>query len=122
MASTTPPASGGTVGAQERQISEADWQAIENDPDFQKLVREKRSFIVPATIFFLAFYFLFLIAVGYFPALADTNIPLFVNVAYLLALLQFVVGWVLMYLYVRRAEGYDNMVSRILAKFRGGNK
>ena len=30
--------------------SDVNWEAIENAPDFRELVREKRNFIIPATI------------------------------------------------------------------------
>lgn len=97
------------------------WQTIERDPDFQELVRRKRSFIIPATIFFLVYYFSLPILVGYFPDLMDTKVIGNINLAYLFALSQFVMTWVIMGLYVRRARVFDGLANRILAKVKGGN-
>ena len=44
-----------------------DWSKIASDPDFHALQRAKRRFIIPATIFFLAYYMALPIMVGYWP-------------------------------------------------------
>jgi uncharacterized membrane protein (DUF485 family) len=31
-----------------------DWEAIERSPEFRELVRRRRAYVLPATIFFLA--------------------------------------------------------------------
>jgi uncharacterized membrane protein (DUF485 family) len=98
----------------------ADWQAIENDSEYRELVREKRSFIVPATIFFVVYYFAFLVIVGYVPDVANANVIGNINVAYLFAISQFVVAWIIMALYVRRAGVFDKLAASIAAKIRGG--
>jgi len=36
---------------------DADWEAIEAEPQFRELVETKRRFIVPATVFFIVYYF-----------------------------------------------------------------
>ena len=46
---------------------EIDWEAAERSPEFRELIRKKRAFVVPATIFFLAWYFGFVILAGYAP-------------------------------------------------------
>ncbi len=99
--------------------ADVNWTAIEGDRDFQGLVREKRNFIIPATIFFLVYYFGFLIIVGYFPALVDVDIIGHINLAYLFALSQFVMAWVIVYLYVRRARTFDRLANAIVAKVKG---
>ena len=45
----------GTAGRFRRKETQAaiDWRAIEGSPEFQELVKERRSFLVPATIVFL---------------------------------------------------------------------
>ena len=119
MAEQTLPRQG-AGGSTPASPADAEWQAIERDPDFKQLVQHKRSFILPLTVFFIVFYFAFLVIVGYLPDVANAEIFGHVNVAYLLALLQFVVAWVLMTLYVRRADGWDATVDGIVKKFRGG--
>jgi uncharacterized membrane protein (DUF485 family) len=106
---------------QAHQMTSPEWQAIERDPDFQELVREKRNFIIPATIFFIVYYFALPILVGYFPDMMDTKVIGNINIAYLFALSQFVMAWIIMWLYVRRAGVFDDMARRIIAKVKGGN-
>lgn len=103
-----------------RQLAAQEWRAIEQDPDFQELVREKRSFIVPATVIFIVYYFALPILVGYVPDFMDTKLIGYINLAYLFALSQFVMAWVIMALYVRRAGGFDALAARVVAKVKGG--
>ena len=46
---------------------DTDWVAIERSTEFQELTRRKRAFVVPATIFFMAWYFGFIVLCGYAP-------------------------------------------------------
>jgi uncharacterized membrane protein (DUF485 family) len=96
-----------------------DWQRIEQDSDFRELVRAKRNLIVPATIFFLLYYFVFLVVVGYMPDVANASVFGTINVAYLFALSQFFVTWILMGIYVWRAGLFDALAQRIVARVRG---
>src|SRR6266511_5937202 len=91
-----------------------DWAAIERTAEFRDLVRAKRAFIVPATAFFIAYYFALPALVGYWPDLMSTRVAGQINLAYLFALSQFVMAWALMAAYVRRARRYDRMVERLL--------
>jgi uncharacterized membrane protein (DUF485 family) len=100
-------------------LSDSEWAAIERDPAFQALIQRKRSFIVPATIFFIVYYFALPVLVGYFPDLMDTKVIGFINLAYLFALSQFVMAWVLMGIYVKRAGVFDELAGRIVAKVKG---
>ena len=91
-----------------------DWAAIERTPEFRALVRAKRAFIIPATLFFVAYYFALPALVGYWPDFMSTRVAGHINLAYLFALSQFVMAWGIMALYVRRARRYDRMVERLL--------
>ncbi len=93
-----------------------DWAAIERLPEFRDLVRAKRAFLVPATIVFVAYYFALPVLVGYWPALMSTRVVGHVNVAYLFALSQFAMAWILMAAYVRRAKRYDRMAAALVAR------
>ncbi len=104
------------------QASDVDWQTIEDGSDFRELVREKRNFVIPATVFFLIYYFGFLVLVGYFPSVVEVNVIGSINLAYLLALSEFVMAWIIVYLYVRRAELIDKLANAILTKVKAGGQ
>ncbi len=116
MAEIRDPRSGGP------QHQESDWARLEGDPEFRELVEAKRRFIIPATIFFMAYYFALPVLVGYWPELMATPVIGRINVAYLFALSQFFMAWVLMAAYVRRARVFDGMVERVIARVRGGGR
>ena len=97
----------------------AEWQAIEADDEFQKLIAIKKRFIIPATIFFLVYYFALPVLVGYWPQLMEANVIGNINLAYLFALSQFVMAWTLSYLYVREAGVFDRMAARIVRRVKG---
>lgn len=96
-----------------------DWAAIERTAEFRELVRAKRAFIIPATVFFITYYFALPALVGYWPDLMSTRVAGHINIAYLFALSQFVMAWALMAAYVRRARRYDRMVEHLLERVKG---
>jgi uncharacterized membrane protein (DUF485 family) len=96
-----------------------DWAAIERTPEFRALVRAKRAFIIPATIFFVLYYFALPALVGYWPDAMSTRVAGRINLAYLFALSQFVMAWALMAAYVSRARRYDRMVETLIARVKG---
>ncbi len=96
-----------------------DWRAIEHSPEFEALVRAKMRFIIPATIFFLVYYFALPVLVGYAPGLANTKVVGNFNVAYLFALSQFAMTWIVMALYVRKAREWDAQAAAISERVAG---
>jgi len=100
-------------------MSQAEWQKIEATPDFQELVAGKMRFIVPATIFFIVYYFSLPILVGYFPDFMDTKVIGNINLAYLFALSQFAMAFILTYLYARRAKDFDAQAQRVVDSAKG---
>ena len=96
-----------------------DWTAIEATPEFRALVASKRRFIVPATIFFIVYYFALPVLVGYFPGLMSRDVVGRINVAYLFALSQFAMAWVVMALYVRRARDFDAQEHAVVERAAG---
>ncbi len=91
--------------------SNNEWVRVERTSAFKELVKRKRAFIIPATIFFLVFYFglPFLTA---FTTLLDANVIGAINLAYLYAFAQFAMTWILMHLYFSRANRWDDLVDR----------
>lgn len=102
----------------EKQL--ADWDAIAADQGFRELLKSKAGFIIPATLFFVAYYFALPISVGWFPALMQTRVLGEVNLAYLFALSQFFMAWILAFIYVGAALGWDRRAAEILARFGKG--
>lgn len=76
--------------------------------------------IIPLTIFFLAYYFALPISVGYFPQFMETKVIGDINLAYLFALSQFIMAWVVTAIYVAMAKRWDVEADKIIAKVRGG--
>jgi uncharacterized membrane protein (DUF485 family) len=85
-------------------MADVDWEAAERSPEFQELVRKQRRFIVPATIFFLAWYLGFIVLAGYAEDFMGESIYEGFTVGYALALTQFVMTWALGWLYLRKAD------------------
>jgi len=96
--------------------SHIDWEAIEGTPEFQELVRERRSFVLPATIFFLSWYMGFIVLTAYAKGFMSERIYEGLTVGYVLALTQFVMVLVLGIMYLRRSEKvYDPLAARVIA-------
>src|SRR3954469_8888777 len=90
------------------------WERISESDDFKDLMAAKARFIVPATVFFVVYYFALPVLVGYAPELMRKPVFGVVNAAYLFALSQFFVAWLLAWLYMRAADRFDRQAKRIL--------
>src|SRR5215210_2650110 len=94
---------------------EIDWQAIEESPDFQELVRKRRSFVLPGTIFFLAWYMGFILLTAYAEDFMSERVYEGLTVGYCLALTQFVMVVVLGLMYLSRADkSYDPLAEKAI--------
>jgi len=102
------------VRAEREPETQIDWVAAERSPEFRELERKKRSFVIPATAFFLTWYFGFIILTGYAPDFMGREfIADGLTVGYVLALSQFVMAWTLAVMYVRRADReFDPLAER----------
>ncbi len=90
-------------------------EEIESGPEFRQLEHSKLRFILPATIFFLLYYFALPVLVGFFPEMMDTRLFTGFSVAYLFALSQFFMAWILAFIYLLSfAPKMDRMVSNIV--------
>jgi uncharacterized membrane protein (DUF485 family) len=98
-----------------------DWERIERSPEFQELVRNRRSFVLPATIFFLAYYMGFILLCGYAKDFMAESVYEGLTVGYCLALTQFLMVFVLGITYLRKADrDYDPLSARIVEMAEGG--
>ena len=92
-----------------------DWVAIEQSPEFRELIAARRRFVLPATIFFLAWYFGFVLLAGYAPDFMAESVYQGLTVGYCIALTQFVMVFTLGFLYLRRADKvYDPLAAKVV--------
>jgi uncharacterized membrane protein (DUF485 family) len=94
--------------------SEIDWIAAERSPEFRDLVKKKKTFVVPATVFFLAWYLGFILLAGYAPDfMGEEFLVDGLTVGYVLALSQFVMVWGLAAWYLRKSDReFDPLAKR----------
>ena len=97
-----------------------DWQKLENSERFRNLLKAKRRFIIPAMIFFVIYYFALLVLIGYARPIMETRVWGPVNLAYLFALSQFFMAWIIAALYVRAAARFDKMAAGVISKESNG--
>ena len=103
----------GSAGGSERH-TQIDWEAVARSPEFKELLKRKKAFVIPATVFFMAWYFGFIILAGYAPDFMGREfITDGVTVGYMFALSQFVMTWVLGWMYLRKADrDFDPLAAR----------
>jgi uncharacterized membrane protein (DUF485 family) len=115
---TVAEAMGQRVG--HHTLTQTEWEKLQANPDFQDLYRRKVRAIVPLTIIFLVYYFALPVSVGYFPSFMETKVIGDINLAYLFALSEFVMAWIITAIYVQLAKRWDVEADAIIAKVRGG--
>jgi uncharacterized membrane protein (DUF485 family) len=89
-----------------------DWEGIERSAEFRELETRRRRFVLPATIFFLAWYLAFILLAGYAEDFMGSSIYEGFTVGYLLALSQFVMVWGLGWWYLRKADSEFDPLER----------
>lgn len=91
------------------------WRAIDADPRFQALHRKKSRFLWGLMIFSMVYYFLLPIGAAYFQELFKIKVWGPVNIGLLFALSEFVVAWLIAYIYSRKANAeFDSMAQDIV--------
>jgi len=102
-------------GEADGRLEAVDWEGIERSPEFQELVRKRRSFVLPATIFFLAWYMGFIVLTAYASKFMSERVYQGLTVGYVLALTQFVMVVVLGLMYLSRSSKiYDPLAERAI--------
>ena len=90
------------------------WEGLEETDEFRQLVRARWRFVAPATVFFLVYYFALPLSNGLFPNVMRTEIIGHINLAYIFALSQFVMAWLLAYFYIRQAgRVFDPLAEKV---------
>ena len=72
------------------------------------------AFVIPAMIFFIAYYFALPVLIGYARPFMEKRVWGAVNLAYLFALSQFFMAWIIAALYVRAAAKFDRMARDVI--------
>jgi uncharacterized membrane protein (DUF485 family) len=95
---------------------EPSWTLLAESPEYRQLLASKRRFILPATFFFVVYYFSLLVLVGWFPKLMSTPVWGVLNAAYVFAVSQFFMAWGLAFLYVRKAAEWDRQSAALIQR------
>ena len=94
------------------------WDRVAEMDEFRLLLLARKQFVIPATIFFVVYYFALPILVGYAPAFMSRKVWGQVNIAYLFALSQFFVAWAIAWNYVIAARKFDDYGTKIMGHLR----
>ena len=92
-----------------------DWGKLAASERFRDLLKAKRRFIVPAMIFFVVYYFALPVLIGYAKPFMEKRVLGPVNLAYLFALSQFFMAWIIAALYVKAAARFDKMAKEVVS-------
>ncbi len=107
--------------ADQQAHRDVDWEGIEHSREFQELVHRRRRFVIPATIFFLAYYMAFILLAGYAPDFMGSSIYEGLTVGYTLALTQFLMVFGLGLWYLRKSEReFDPLAARVVERATDG--
>ena len=98
---------------QHHRITPDEWKALAEEPAFRALISARRRFVVPATIFFIAFYLALPLSVGFAPQFMSRAIWGPLTIAYCFALAQFAMAWLVMALYLWQSRRFDLAAARI---------
>jgi uncharacterized membrane protein (DUF485 family) len=98
---------------------EMDYTEVVRSAEFKTLLRAKKKFIVPMSLFFFCFYIALPLLTSYSkvlnkPAVGD------ITWAWIFAFGQFVMTWALCMIYSKKAESFDEMSKEILQKVNKG--
>ena len=92
-------------------------------PEFTELRRRYAAFVVPATLVFLLWYFLYVVMSNWAPGFMGTQVVGNINVALIFGLLQFVTTFGIAWLYARYMNrAVDPLARELEARFNGGNR
>lgn len=92
------------------------FEAIEASSGFRELVKKKKKFLIPSTILFLGLYILFPIIISYSNVLNNSFIG-DISWSWVYALGLFVMTWVLVTVYMKKAAEFDRMANQTLKEF-----
>ena len=106
-----------TIGGDKKKEN-INYTVVAQSEDFKNLLKAKRKFIVPLSIFFFVFYFTLPLLTAYTKVL---NTPAIGSItwAWVFAFAQFIMTWTLVTIYMKKAYSFDDMVNKIVKKVMG---
>jgi uncharacterized membrane protein (DUF485 family) len=93
-----------------------DFEAIEASAGFRELVKKKKKFLLSSTILFLGLYILFPLIISYTNVL-DASFIGDISWSWVYALGLFVMTWILVTVYMKKAAEFDRMANDTLIEF-----
>ncbi len=90
------------------------WEQMAASPGFHELLRAKVRFIVTGTAFFLVYYFTLPVLSGYWPELMGQKVLGDFSLAYVFALSQFPMAWIVAAVYLRAAARFDRQAAAVV--------
>lgn len=98
-----------------------DWDAVIRDERFQSLRQRKHRVLWGLMAFSLVYFLLLPIGAAYYQSLFKVRVWGVVNIGLLFALSEFVVVWVIAYVYSRKAsQDFDRMAESLAAQYSNG--
>jgi uncharacterized membrane protein (DUF485 family) len=88
-----------------------EWVRVERTSAFQEFARKRKAFLIPATIFFMVFFFGLPFLAAFTTVLQARAIGS-LSWAYVYGFAQFAMTWIVMHLYVSRANKWDRLVEQ----------
>lgn len=93
------------------------WSRIAADADFQRLHRRKSVFLQGLMLVSVIYYFLLPIGAAYFQTLFRQKVWGPVNVGIVFAMSEFVVAWLIAFVYSHKANAeFDTMTRQIIGQ------
>ncbi|MEK3886830.1 DUF485 domain-containing protein [Bacillus sp. FSL K6-3431] len=95
------------------KTSGVNFEQVSESTQFKTLMKKKKKFLIPWTLFFLVFYFTLPILTSYTnvlntPAIGD------ISWVWIYAMAQFVMTWILCTIYVRKFYSFDKDAEEII--------
>jgi len=97
------------------------YDRLSQAPEFSDLRSRYRRFVFPATIAFMAWYFLYVLLAMFAPGLMNTRLVGHINVALVIGLLQFVTTFLIAWLYAKYSnKNLDPLARHLNDQFEAG--
>src|SRR5436309_8153 len=86
-----------------KRADAVDWRGVERSPEFQQLVRARRRFLIPLAVVFAAIVLAYLLLASFAHGFMGRQVG-GLPVAYVAALTQVVLAWIVTFIYLRKAD------------------